>query len=145
MHFGLSYLYKLPYIKRIKDYLSDEHKKNQLDLSDCIFGTVDKKSSLKGRVQFSNAFCVKGKPCSEMMNPYMGSPQPTYYPIYLKQNGSDGIMQKDNKGILFSTMLKENAELRGWKRYPIQENWQESFNIPENQDNNTNPFYPMEK
>ena len=145
VHFGLSYLYKLPYIKRIKDYLSDEHKKNQLDLSDCIFGTVDKKSSLKGRVQFSNAFCVKGKPCSEMMNPYMGSPQPTYYPIYLKQNGSDGIMQKDNKGILFSTMLKENAELRGWKRYPIQENWQESFNIPENQDNNTNPFYPMEK
>ena len=96
VHFGLSYLYKLPYIKRIKDYLSDEHKKNQLDLSDCIFGTVDKKSSLKGRVQFSNAFCVKGKPCSEMMNPYMGSPQPTYYPIYLKQNGSDGIMQKDS-------------------------------------------------
>lgn len=146
VHFGLSYLYKLPYIKRIKDYLSEEHKKNQLDLSDCIFGTIDNKSSLKGRVQFSNALCVKGKSCSEMMNPYMGSPKPTYYPIYLKQNGTYGIMQTaDDKGVPFSTMLQENAKLRGWKRYPVKDDWQSTFDIPENQDDHTNPFYPMGK
>ena len=32
LHFGLSYLYKLPYIQRMKNYLSEDHKKSDFDL-----------------------------------------------------------------------------------------------------------------
>jgi CRISPR-associated protein (TIGR03986 family) len=143
IHFGLSYLYKLPYIQRIKDYLYDEHTQNDKDLCECIFGYTDKQS-LRGRVQFSNAFCTEGQPITDAISPYMGGPKPTYYPIYLKQSGKDGYMVDANgKGVSFSTMLDKDAKLRGWKRYPVQKEWQTKFDIPSGQENNTNPFYPM--
>jgi len=144
LHFGLSYLYKLPFNKRIKEYLPEGHKKVDMDLCECIFGKVGQKNSLKGRVQFSNAFCIKGKPFDKVVDPYMGSPKPTYYPIYLRQNGINGDMvDKNGVGVCFTTMLDENARLKGWKRYPIQEDWQEDFQIQKGQEDNTNPFYPM--
>lgn len=141
LHLGLSYLYKLPYPKRIKEYLYDDHKKSKLDLSECIFG-VTAKDSLKGRVQFSHAF-TEQKPSKDKISPYLGSPKPTYYPIYLKQNGENGYMINKERGIFFSTMLNNNAELKGWKRYPVQNEWEEDFIPPKGQEDNTNPFYPM--
>jgi CRISPR-associated protein (TIGR03986 family) len=149
IHFGLSYLYKLPFEKKIKGYLYDKHNRSDKDLSECIFGYTSnnsKDSSLKGRVQFSNAFCISGKPSKFMMDPYMGGPKPTYYPMYLKQNGTGGYMKDDNgKGVFFKTMLDDDAIIRGWKRYPIRSDYQDSFDVPEGQEENTNPFYPMNK
>ena len=144
-HFGLSYLYKLPFNGRIKDYLLDEHKKKKYDLSDCIFGYAESKNSLKGRVTFSNAFWTEesGNVFESEIKPYLGGPKPTYYPIYLKQNGQNGYMCINDKGIYFSTMLDNNAQLKGWKRYPIQSDYQTNFSIPENQEKNTNPFIPL--
>lgn len=144
-HFGLSYLYKLPFNGRIKDYLFDEHKKKKYDLSDCIFGYAESEKSLRGRVAFSNAFWTEesGNIFESEVKPYLGSPKPTYYPIYLKQNGQNGFMRIKDKGVYFSTMLDDNAQLKGWKRYPVQSNYQTEFSIPENQDKNTNPFIPL--
>lgn len=144
LHFGLSYLYKLPYKKRMKEYLYDEHKKDKLDLSECIFGSEKRTNSLRGRVQFSNAFCDKVENYPKELSPYLGSPKPTYYPMYIKQEGNNGEMVDGNgKGVPFSTMLDEVACLKGWKRYPVQESSQTEFEIPENQDKNTNPFIPL--
>ncbi len=144
-HFGLSYLYKLPFNGRIKDYLSDEHKKKTYDLSDCIFGYAESEKSSKGRVAFSNAFWIKesGNEFDSEIRPYLGSPKPTYYPIYLKQNGQNGSMCVKEKGVFFSTMLDDNAKLKGWKRYPIQSDYQTEFSIPKKQEKNTNPFFPL--
>ena len=134
LSFGLSYLYKLPFPQKIKKYLGKEHLENNLDLSECIFGTSD--FNLKGRVQFSHAFCTKGDKAKEI-KPYMGGPKPTFYPIYLQQNGSNGIM--DSK---FKTMLDQEAKLRGWKRYPVRPEVDE-YDIPEGQENNTSPSIPL--
>lgn len=144
-HFGLSYLYKLPFYGRIKDYLLDEHKKKKYDLSDCIFGYAGSEKSLKGRITFSNAFWTKnsGNLFESEIAPYLGSPKPTYYPIYLKQNGQNGYMCIKDRGTYFSTMLDDNAQLKGWKRYPIQSDYQTIFSIPEKQEDNTNPFIPL--
>lgn len=144
-HFGLSYLYRLPYPERVKGYLPDAHQSQKCDLADCIFGYTSKSKSLKGRVQFSNAFCDKGERLNKVLRPYMGSPKPTYYPAYIQQGGEVGYMEKNGEFVWFSTMLDENAKLRGWKRYPVHEEEVSDFVVPVGQDDNTNPFIPLNK
>lgn len=144
LHFGLSYLYKLPFSGRVKDYSYPSHRDKRKDLSDCIFGMVEGSSALKGRVQFSSAWLETGKPVDYVLSPYLGSPKPTYYPIYLKQNGTHGVMLDNNdRGVFFATMLDKDTVLKGWKKYPVQSNHTEDFMIPDGQDDNTNPFVPI--
>lgn len=146
LHFGLSYLYKIPFSGRVKEYSYQSHRDKRRDLSDCIFGMVEGSSALKGRVQFSSAWLdeTTGKPFDDVLSPYLGSPKPTYYPIYLKQNGTNGIMLNNNdRGVYFSTMLDQDAVLKGWKKYPAQSNYTKNFMIPDGQDDNTNPFVPI--
>ncbi len=141
-HVGLSYLYKLPSKKRIKEYLPQEHSLNSLDFSECIFGTTSN-NKLKGRAWFSHAMTDQ-KATNKELRVYMGSPKPSYYPIYLKQDGEGGYMEKDGKSVLFKTMLHDTSViLKGWKRYPIRNNWDRVLSIPEGQDENANPFIPM--
>ncbi|HPM10834.1 MAG TPA: TIGR03986 family CRISPR-associated RAMP protein [Paludibacter sp.] len=138
LHFGLSYLYKLPYPKRLKEYLPADHRSNKLDLAECIFGTTSKQS-LKGRIQFSHAFMTKGNPIEER-EVYLGSPKPTYYPIYLKQQGENGYMTAK-----FKTMLDNDAQLKGFKRYPIHATVKDvKYSIPTGQEENANPFIAMD-
>lgn len=142
VHFGLSYLYKLPGLKRIKGYLPADHNSNKPDLSDCIFGFVNGDRALRGRVRFSHAFASSGH-FEEELAVYMGSPKPTYYPIYFKQFGEQGQMLKNDKMVNYKTILSQDATLRGWKKYPIRKEAQQFFDIPEGQEENANPFVPM--
>jgi CRISPR-associated protein (TIGR03986 family) len=138
IHFGLSYLYKLPYKKRIKNCLPESHLSARLDLSESIFGTTNP-TSLKGRVQFSHAFMQKGEVAHELES-YMGSPKSTYYPIYLEQPGKNGYMNDT-----FVTMMSDKARLKGWKRYPVRE-MAKGFEIPEGmKDENISLLTPIEK
>lgn len=138
-HFGLSYLYKLPYIKRIKEFLPADHQQERADLPECLFGFSSPNESLKGRVQISHAKLTDGAISSDLKEPYLGSPKPTYYPIYLQQRGKNGWADEN-----FKTMLDDDAKLKGRKRYPVQESTS-AFNIPEGmKKENLNPFYPVE-
>ena len=143
MHMGLSYLYKLPYPKKIKDYVYEEHKKGDWDLTECVFGYTENKESLRGRVAFGNAFAVSAQE-QDMLRPYCGSPKPTYYPIYLSQSGTKGYLESKERK--YVTMLDSKAKLKGWKRYPVKSigDVQTRFDdVPENQIQNTNPFIPL--
>ena len=127
-HLGLSYMYKLPFPRRINEYIYENHKKHNLDLTDCIFGRIDStKSSLKGRVHISHAMC-DGTPAAKTIKVYLNSPKPTYYPIYMKQDPSN----------LYKTMLDDDAIIRGWKMYPLQQNadLNTSYKIPDGQEKN---------
>jgi len=53
-HFGLSYLYKLPYKHSVKYGLPKIHADTRKDLAQTIFGYINKDEMLKGRVQFSH-------------------------------------------------------------------------------------------
>jgi len=140
--FGLSYLYKLPYNKRIKDFLGEQHTKIDLDLAECIFGQTLAEQSLKGRVQFTNALCEEEYPFEKASGiaPYMGGPKPSYYPIYLVQQGVNGFLDDNAR---FSTMMDKNARLRGWKLYPARLKYKTEFDVDENQIENTNPSIPL--
>jgi len=109
-HLGLSYLYKLPYKHSVKDGVYNSHDNEKLDLSETIFGCINEKNSLKGRVQFSH-FKVDGKAEEDVeKNEILGTPRASYYPIYVKQNPNN----------LFTTFMDDDFSIAGWKRYPIQ-------------------------
>lgn len=135
---GLSYLYKLPFDKRMNEMLPKDHQMNKLDLAACIFGDINGNMALRGRVQVSNAFCIDAKRTGSI-DPYMASPKPTYYPIYLQQKGKNGFIENS-----YTTMLDKNAQIKGRKMYPIRRT-QSEFYVPEGQDNNTCPAQPLDK
>ncbi len=110
-HFGLSYLYKLPYKYSVKDGVPQEHNSNRIDLSETIFGYINKetKTALKGRVEFSHFKATKNIKELQSRTEILGTPRASYYPIYVKQN----------KDELFSTFMDKDFSLAGRKRYPI--------------------------
>lgn len=138
LHFGLSYLYKLPYKRRIKDCLPPKHLFEALDLSECLFGNSIKNDALKGRIQFSHAFMSEGSLMTDELAPYMASPKSSYYPIYLEQQGSNGVVDGD-----CVTMMSDKARLKGWKRYPIHSTVSDFQVSGEISSDNLSPFYPV--
>ncbi len=107
-HFGLSYLYKLPYKHSVKDGLKEAHFDTRLDLAQIIFGYVNKKEALKGRVQFSHFKAISNVKELNSRTEILGTPRASYYPMYVKQYD----------GKLFTTFM-DNFSIAGWKRYPI--------------------------
>lgn len=118
--FGLAFLYKLPFEKSPYELLSENHKYDDKsekpykpDLAECILGYTTKKSSLKGRVQFGHAL-VKGKAILEPeVELVLGSPKPSYYPIYVEQKEGNGKVAQYN-------IYSSGKHISGWKRYPIR-------------------------
>jgi len=111
---GLAFMYKLPYDNSPYDLLSDNHKSVKPDLAECIFGYSNKTSSLKGRVQFSHAF-TENKTTIGKITLSLSSPKASYYPMYIKQEGNNGITLNYN--------TYNNGKLAGWKRYQIRKNY----------------------
>lgn len=110
LHFGLSYLYKLPYEHSIKDGLSKIHFDDRADLAESIFGYINKveHKALKGRVQFSHfKATTKAQSLTERIE-ILGTPRASYYPIYIRQYNTD-----------FKTYMDSNFSIAGRKRYPI--------------------------
>lgn len=142
---GLSFLYKLPFPKRVKGYMPEKHLSPRRDMAECIFGAIDSKDSLRGRVNVSHAFCTEetefiGDHGETEISPYLGSPKPTYYPIYLEQVGEDGEIPSRGR---FKTMMDLNARIRGWKMYPSRGYLTDFLEVDESQLENTNPAIPL--
>lgn len=106
------------------DFLNQRDEKYSYDLAESIFGTVSDES-LKGRVQISNALCVNSEKVEsgDVIMFSMGTPKPSYYPIYLKQTdiNSLGIV---NKYVDYQNKPEE-IKLNGWKRYIIHDHFRE--------------------
>jgi len=122
-HFGLSYLYKLPYkysIKNAIEEVSKEHFDERADLAQTIFGFVDsdENKALKGRVQFSH-FKADSKPKPfKTITTVLGTPRASYYPIYMKQDCRKNGTIESYK---YNTLMDKKTEIRGRKRYPLQQ------------------------
>lgn len=109
-HFGLSYLYKLPYAHSVKDGMPPLHKDDsRKDLAQTMFGYISNDEALKGRVQFSHFKAVERAETLDKRTEILGTPRASYYPIYVKQE----------EGKLFSTFMDGDFAISGWKRYPI--------------------------
>ncbi|CAA6815313.1 MAG: DUF324 domain-containing protein [uncultured Sulfurovum sp.] len=126
VHFGLSYLYKLPYAHSVKDGVPPVHHDKRKDLAETMFGYIGTEESLKGRVQFSH-FKTENAQKSEQKQEVLGTPRASYYPMYVKQQ----------EGKLFSTFMNSDFSISGWKRYPIQKGIQ-SYPLPTSKDGKVN-------
>lgn len=112
-HFGMAYLYKMPYDHSVFESLPIDHQaKDKHDLAECIFGYTSKEDSLKGRVQFGHAFATEAKPLGKRIRLVLGSPKASYYPLYVKQDGK--------KGITNSYKTYDQGTPSGWKRYYVR-------------------------
>lgn len=134
-HFGFSKLYKIPTRKldEIQPLLSYRKRKSRyrLDLAECIFGTVADTNPRSGK--FKNDTTLKGRVFTGIgklktkvkehevknINVVLSSPKPSYYPFYVE----DG-----------ETYLFENAEIRGFKKYPIHNTQKDSDLNAENKE-----------
>ncbi|MFT6130109.1 MAG: CRISPR-associated protein (TIGR03986 family), partial [Neolewinella sp.] len=121
-HFGLSYLYKLPYNYTIEESIKNNQENAEaFDLADAIFGMVGAKGEkspsafLKGRVQFSHARMTAGGKVKNEEKVILGEPRASFYPTYMQQkvrdNGQTGRYQ---------TFMDEGP-IAGRKRYPVLE------------------------
>jgi len=135
LHFGLSFLYKLPYKHSIKDGIPDEHFNNEkLDLAQTIFGYVDNKKALKGRVQFSHFIATNDVKELAKRKEILGTPRASYYPMY--------VQQKDND--LFTTFMKPFS-ISGRKRYPIHNGTKVQKTKDTGNDNVGTTFKPLKE
>lgn len=137
IHFGLAYLYKLPYKNSVKSFLPEAHKKtDKVDLADLMFGNI-KTNPLKSRIFVSTAFETQPSIELEERRLYLSSPKASYYPIYIEQTGVNGIVTGPYK-----TMLDEDAILRGRKKFPVRGEIQNQTPITR-QENNMTIFKPL--
>ena len=135
-HFGLSYLYKLPYAHSVKDGIPKIHfASDDLDLVQTIFGYInkEKKDALKGRVQFSHFKAISNITPLAPRKEILGTPRASYYPAYVKQ--------KDGK--LFTTFMDSYFEIAGRKRYPIHNSNQTTKTTDTGNDNVGTTFKPL--
>jgi CRISPR-associated protein (TIGR03986 family) len=129
--FGLAFLYKLPYDKSPYETLSSDHKSTDLDMADCIFGYVNGRKALRGRVHFSNAFSDNAIE-SDSVRLALSSPKASYYPIYIRQQG--------NNGLVTNYLTYNDSQISGWKRYMVRAN---AFERNTGDDNIDTIIYPL--
>ena len=90
-----------------------------IDMTQSVFGYVNEKDALKGRLQFEHSFIVNAS-VEKDQTFTLGSPKPTYYPFYLKQ---------EEQGKLH-TYFSEQTDISGHKRYLVRQNAVEGKETP---------------
>lgn len=107
---GITRMFRYPYNFSVKNEVERAQEKssdNRKDLPEAIFGYTNSDDQLRGRVQFSHAFCrntIQDGECS-LLKGVFGQPRASYFPLYLNQTGGS-IMTYDS-----------NIPIAGWKRY----------------------------
>lgn len=114
-HIGLTQLFKIAYNKSILEASKQDTEDNKIDLAQTIFGYVNKEKNeaLKGRVQVSN-FKSTTQRFENQVDAILGTPNPTYYPNYIRQTDINGNYVNN-----YITLMDNNAQISGWKRYPL--------------------------
>lgn len=111
---GISRMYRYPFAKGVEQAAKQNPCKG-LDMAERIFGYISKEDSLKGRVLFGHAFAKSAIGQNEIVTKpvVLGSPQASYYPLYLKQ------AQSNRKYVTYNS---NEPEIAGRKRYTIMQN-----------------------
>ena len=132
-HIGLTQLFKIAYNKSILEASKQDTNTDKIDLAQTIFGYVnkDKNQALKGRVQISNFSSILQR-FEKEIEQVLGTPNPTYYPNYIRQTDTNG-----NSVNRYITLMDNNAQISGWKRYPLHNSIQ-SYPLPKNKEGKIN-------
>jgi len=137
----------MAYKKGIIDTINQqqpERNNPKPDLAETIFGKTEN-DKLKSRVFFSHAFTSNAKE-GILQELILGSPKPTFYPFYIKQDvNPDGSLNGE-----YNTLNDKDAKISGRKRYAIHDKLNISKILPQNNINNNEKskvktsFIPLE-
>ncbi|HRI14739.1 MAG TPA: TIGR03986 family CRISPR-associated RAMP protein [Verrucomicrobiota bacterium] len=160
---GLALMFRLPYANDLGTLIECQQPdafSARSDLAELVFGRVcepgrskrgDQRglgNALKGRLACDTLLEVAGKRPStagSFEETVLGQPRPTYYPNYLEQpirdGGSGRIAQKElisdngqRRSVpAYVTYADDDAQLRGWKRYPVGSNALAGDDLPKPQ------------
>ena len=124
---GLAMLYRLAYRHTLHDAIrhtragknaNSAHLDDDApDLAGLLFGHIDAESpdgSLRGRVMPGLAECEQDVTTRWEGPMVLNGPKPTFYPAYLRQQ------EKQEREEGYATLMDKDAELSGWKRYPVR-------------------------
>lgn len=136
---GLTQLFKLSYNKTLLEASKQKSDATKLDLAQTIFGTTQEKLELKGRVQFSHLKSTTIKFEKTQKSEVLGSPNPTYYPNYIRQKNVQG-----DTVLNYTTLMNAKAQIAGYKRYPLHSSIMSSTITNENEKIKTH-FKPLEE
>ena len=157
--FGLAMMYRLPYNNSIADAIRNSNpahfpRKNEkplFDLADMIFGYVaqeHKAGAMKGRVQVGHFLetetSAEKRNLLDPVTKNLGSPRPTFFPHYVKQPRADRnyCVPKRGRQAKYTTFMDNGVEVRGWKRYPIENKQPDMTSVPASK--TTTAFRPVE-
>jgi len=115
---GLARMYRLAYEHSLHEAIRHTQPghidDNAPDLADLLFGQLDLEGgSLRGRVGIETALLNGESATSRTAATVLNTPKPTFYPAYVRQKASGD----------YKTLMDQDAELAGWKRYPLRERY----------------------
>jgi CRISPR-associated protein (TIGR03986 family) len=115
---GLARMYRLAYDNTLHDAINNTHTGHQQDrapdLAELIFGLLSdeiENDSLRGRVNIGLALADKACEPTYTVPMVLSGPSATFYPSYIKQTKNEE----------YITLMNKDAELAGWKRYPVRD------------------------
>lgn len=116
---GMGKMFRFPYKHSIEELVEKEQKKSEYndekndtikrDLCETMFGWIGD-DSVKGRIQFGNAWADDINKLEEEVSGVLGQPRASYYPLYIRQ---------DAKANRYNTYEGDNSRISGRKRYRI--------------------------
>jgi CRISPR-associated protein (TIGR03986 family) len=137
--FGLAGMFRLPYKLSTKQAVAntslDHSDATRLDFAEALFGRVGanrKERSLRGRVSCEPLWARDPRLSPVGIPTLLGAPKPSFYPYYVAQpeakRSSEGGLRVPLAGVSgrsrptpnYKTLMDEDAELAGWKRYPVR-------------------------
>jgi CRISPR-associated protein (TIGR03986 family) len=140
IHFGLSYLYKIPYRFSIHDLLKNyqDYCEDKPDFAETLFGFVNGGEALKGRIHFSHLELRAGsaEPFTKPVTLPLSTPRPTFYPYYL--------VQLPNARV-YKTYDNADAILAGHKFYPHRQELITSDEMCRRNEKICTSFLPLDK
>lgn len=111
-HFGLAFMYKLPYENSIHEMFpiaSYDKESISQDLATTMFGYTNfgkESEALKGRVMFGHAKSANAVVSNKLYEEILGGPKASYFPFYLEKSLEKKAYQKQ-------------GNLKGFKKYPV--------------------------
>ncbi|CAM2011601.1 TIGR03986 family type III CRISPR-associated RAMP protein [Acanthopleuribacter pedis] len=117
---GLTMMFRLAYRHSIGTALDHTHFGHRdpatRDLAALVFGDANEgDDGLAGRASFGTARLLGERRDLSPILTILNGPKPSYFPAYIDQDhNAEGLVSS------YRTLMDEEAELRGWKRYPAR-------------------------
>lgn len=117
---GLAQMFKMSGSVSTRAALPEAHREQTLepDLAELLFGrvTTDGAQSFRGRVSLdAGQLTNRDYAEKDMGETVTSTPKPGFFPAYLRQQEPPPGSRRR-----YVTWVDENAQMRGWKRYPVQ-------------------------